>query len=61
MRAVLRSVLVVSLLAGSEVAADAPSKPNATATTKAKKHNKAKAKKARKAKPRHKATAHGAM
>jgi hypothetical protein len=55
MRAVLRSLLVVSLFAGSAVAADAPSKPHAASTAKAKKHHKAKTKKARKAKRRHKA------
>jgi len=57
MRAVLRSLLVVSLFAGSAVAADAPAdgaKPTATAK-KAKTHHKAKAKKARHAKQRHKA------
>jgi hypothetical protein len=63
MRAVLRSVLVVTFLAGGAAAAEpavAGSKPAAPATMKAhsaKSHHKAKTKKARKAKRRHKAHA----
>jgi Ni/Co efflux regulator RcnB len=56
MRGVLRSLLVVSLVAGSAYAADeAPAQPAAASTMKAKHHHKSKTKKARKAKVRHKA------
>jgi TolA-binding protein len=61
MRAVLRSLLVVSLFAGSAAAADAPAKDNVTSTAKTKKHHKAKVKRARKAKRRHKSHAKHAM
>jgi hypothetical protein len=62
MRAVLRSLLVVSLFAGSAVAqtGDTPAKSNVASTTKAKHHHKAKAKKARHAKQRHKARSNAA-
>ena len=61
MRAVLRSLLVVSLFAGTAAAGPAPAKSHVASTAKAKKHHKAKTKKARKAKRRHNSAANQAM